>query len=364
MNRPHPSALALLLLSGCTTFVEGERATPLSEGIEYSLPVPIVRVTPQANGTMDVKVEYLPDPDNTYVLRTKSMVSSYTLDVLRENGMLKSVSLDSKSDAVAAAVAESAGRLIDARSAAEAKEQEAAEKAEAEQAKALSDANLAVAMAQAKLDALTAAKAAGDEAAGAQILGAKLALEEAKVKQAHLVAAAGGNPTPSFNAPGTAAASRSAGPEAAAPVLFRVVPDVATGGVKLVAFEGPRSLPTSTAAKPETPKPELSVTLTGPNVFTAPAGQPYQIKLKVNRTILGLDTNLSKLVTVVGQQDRSSFILAASVTPVEGGMEIFVTLRPDTTHGSYFFVPVVRIPSQGNPEGEPARATQIMIVVS
>jgi hypothetical protein len=353
MTRLH-SAAAFLLLSGCTTFVAGERATPLSEGIEYSLPVPIVRVTPQANGTMDVKVEYLPDPDNTYVLRTESVVSSYTLDVQRENGMLKSVSLDSKSDAVAAAVAESAGKLIDLQAAAAVKEQEAAAAAAKEEAKALSEASLAVVTAQARFDTLTQANAGADK-----LLEAQLALDEAKAKRNHLFAAANGEQSTAFNSP-----SATGELVAAAPVLFRVVPDVPTGGVKLVAFEGPRSLPTSTAAKPETAKPDLSVTLPGPNAFTAQAGQPYQLKLKVNRTIVGLDLTRTQLLTVAGQQDRSSFILAASIAPVEGGMEIFVTLKPNTPHDTYFLEPVVLLPNPNIPGGEPAQATQIMIVLS
>jgi hypothetical protein len=340
-------ASVILLLPGCATFVDGERATDDALGIEYSLPVPIVRVTPQANGTMDVKVEYLPDPENTYVLRTRSLISSYTLDVQRENGLLKSVSLDSKSDAVAAAAAEAAGKLVEVQSAVEAKEQEGAAATAKEQAKALSDAQLAVAAAQARLDTLEAAQAGTDK-----LLDAKIALAEAKAKRDLLLGAATGTGS-SFNAPGTAAPPL----EAAAPVLFRVVPD-GLDGIKLVAFEGPRRLPTSTAAKPQETVPELALTLEGSGVLTT--GQPLQFKLLVNRRVASVDLSRSKLIAIsAGAVDRSSFVLAANPNPVPSGATIIVTLRTGIPQGTYSFTPVMVAP-----DGQPMMADPITITVA
>jgi hypothetical protein len=65
--------LVTLALGGCATFVESERATPTSEGLRYSLPAPFLMVTPKPDGTLDVTTVNLPDPDNTYTLRTKSL---------------------------------------------------------------------------------------------------------------------------------------------------------------------------------------------------------------------------------------------------------------------------------------------------
>lgn len=341
--------LAILALSGCATYVEGGPASDSAMGIEYSLPVPVIRVTPQANGTMAVDVDYLPDPNNTYMLRTRSTVSSYTLDVQRENGLLKSVSLDSHADAVAAAAVESAGNIVKARSDQLAKEQETATAAAKEQAKALSDAQLAVNTEEAKLttlvDAQNAAETAEAKAALAdKILEAKLAKAEATAKLDFLksqAAVAGGS---TFNAVVNSSLV------AAGPVLFRVVP-VGPDSVKLVAFDGPSLFATSLAAKPAEEAPaDLAARIDGSGVFQWKANQPVQFNLIVNRAVRGLDRDRTKLfLTGGGATNRKDLIVAANANPIAGGTNIIVTLKANAPTGSYRLEPVLT-----TADGQPA----------
>ncbi|MCE6976598.1 hypothetical protein EI534_03975 [Pseudomonas frederiksbergensis] len=324
-----------ITLSGCTTFLSSEKAGPNTEGIEYSLPVPVVRVTPQANGTMDVKVEYLSDPDNTYVLRTRSLASSYTLDVQRQNGMLASVSLDSKSDA-ASSVMDSAGNLIKNRSDEKIKkeEEEQAEDATAkaalkEQVKAANEAQMEVAVAEAKLSALEAADAGTGKLAD-KILDAKISLAEARAKRDHFLSIASGSNASSFNAPVTE--------KAAAPTLFRVYPDNATGGVKLVAFDGPTSLPTSSVAKPAQKLPNLSIYVEGAAVVTQ--DQTLALKIHVNRPVSSVDLGKSELVDQAhGAKSRKDLIVNANASPTDKGSVITLTLKKGTPVGRYKFKP-------------------------
>lgn len=340
----------LLILTGCATFLDSEKAGSNTQGIQYSLPIPVIRVTPQANGAMTVNVDYLPDPNNTYVIRTSSLISSYTLDVQRENGMLKSVSLDSKSDAVVAALTESGGNIIKARSDAEAKEQETAAAAAMEQAKALDEAQLAVRMADAKLTALKAAGAANDK-----ILEASIALAEAIAKRDYLAGIASGANASSLNS-----ASATSGPMAAGPVLFRVMPDKETKGVKLVAFEGPNSFPTSIAAKPIEKKPDLAVSVRESGVLTRTTGQPLQFELTVNRPVASVNLQLSKLNAIgAGGADFIRFVENANVNAADGGAVVIVTLRRNIPAGFYSFVPYLV-----QPGGQPMVADPVRIRVN
>jgi hypothetical protein len=321
------AAMLLAGLTGCATFVESKKTSKNAAGIEYSLPVPFIYVTPQPDGTMLVNVEYLPDPANRYVLRTGSFMSSYTLDVQRENGMLKSVTLVSKSDALAASLAESAGNVVKTRADATLKADEAAAAEREARAKALSDAQVAVDVARAKLGVLEAENGSSD-----MILQAKLALAEAEQRLAHLQsvgrgALTGGN----IAGDGTAANLAAAGP-----VLFRVVPDQRTGGVRLVAAEGPSTFPTSVIARPaERNAPDLNIRVVGSAVIPASPGGPLQFVVVANKQARRVRNDEISFKRVGSSVDDRRFIMAANLAPSDEGAEVVVTLDPDTPPGSY-----------------------------
>lgn len=318
-------------LSGCSTFVRSQIATPRAEGIEYSLPVPIIRVTPQANGTMTVDVEYLPDPDNTYTLKTSSFLSSYALDVQRENGMLKSVSLDAKSDAVAAASVESAGNLVKARAEAASKEDEAQATAAKEQMKAIEDAGLALAIAEAKVKTLE-----GSGATDQQKLEARIAADEALAKQQFLTEAASAKAQGAMNV-----IDGEAFPQAAGPVLFRVVP-IGTDDVKLVAFDGPAAFATSSPTAPASAPAgsgDLSIALEGPSVLRR-TGAPLSITLTTDRALKSFDLSRSKLIAIgTGATNRIALVTKAEVSTGSASGRIVLTLSSATPPGRYSLSP-------------------------
>ena len=295
-----------LYLSGCATFIHSELDDGSKPGLRYSLPVTFLLVTPKPDGTLQNDILYLPDPDNTYVLRTKSLISSYTLDVQLDHQMLKSVSLSSKSDAVAAVLAESASNVAKARIEADAKADLAAKTADAEAAKALAEADLAVQVGQAKLDALTVANVSSD-----LILAAQIDVDQAKVKKKALEKSrdrASGN-LASANAPGAAGQPNSR--MAAGPMLFRIVPD--GKGVKLVAVKGPNQFATGFVAAALNP-----VTMT-PNGTI-----PVQPDAATHKTVL--EVSINRTISAVNMAQVFKKIDPNTVLP---GIDPAIKLAPD-----------------------------------
>lgn len=333
------------MLSGCATFVSGERADLGKGGYEYSLPVPIIVVTPQANGTLDVKVDYLPDPNNTYVLRTESLISSYTLDVKRTNGMLTSVSLDAKADGVAEAIAESAGNVVKAKGDVLAKEKEKAEIAEKEQLKAIDQAELSLAIAVAKQKTIIAAKETS------KFLDAELAVAEAQAKLDHLSkrVASGGA---SYNDPGDGTL-----PTAAGPVIFRVVTEA--DGVKLVALDGPSSFVTSLAAKPGTKVEDLTAEVQGSSVLKRDRDKPLQFVILVNKPVASVDLDNSLLQVAGSNEDARKWLVAANANNTSTGALVIVTLKNNMPKGTYLFTPVFK-----KNTGEPMQTDPVKITVA
>ena len=107
------SLIATSSMAGCATFVDSDIATDDEKGYVYYLPLPVIVVTPQTDGTATVEVEYLPDESKAYTLRARSLVSSYTLDVQTTNGMLKTVSLDADTAQVAKTAIDAAATVAD-----------------------------------------------------------------------------------------------------------------------------------------------------------------------------------------------------------------------------------------------------------
>lgn len=102
-----------LFLPGCATFIDSKVAGPKESGFVYYLPMPVIVVTPQTDGTATVELQYLPDESKAYTLHARSLVSSYTLDVQTDNGLLKTVSLDSDSAQTTKTAVDAASTIAD-----------------------------------------------------------------------------------------------------------------------------------------------------------------------------------------------------------------------------------------------------------
>jgi multidrug efflux pump subunit AcrA (membrane-fusion protein) len=354
MSRSLLAAPLLLLLGGCATFLTSERDTGKNNGVVYSLPIPVIYVVPQPNGTMKVSVEYFADPDNSYVIRTSSLLSSYTLDVQRnERGLLTQVSLDAKSDAVAAAAAESAGNVAKAQADAQTKSDEAAAARVDAQTKAVADAQLEYDIAKAKYDLLVAKAAPADKQ-----LEAELALTAAQAKLLRLQSVASGANLVGGNVPPATAAN----PGAAAPVMFRVMQTAENGeaGVKLVAFEGPRFLPTSSVAKPDTPHDAFMLTPTNGAVVQVTAGKAVQLLLVSNTALRTVRADTATLTQIGGGGELAkTFVTGVALDPAAKVPTIIVNLADAIPKGSYFFNVTVEKPS-----GEPMLGTAVQFTVN
>jgi hypothetical protein len=302
-------------------------------------------VTPQPDGSIAVGVEHLPDPNNTYVVRTKSFLSSYTLDVQLDNGMLKTVSLSSKSDALAAAAIETSGNLAKAKIEAEAKERDEAAKVAEASAKELKEAQTALAVAEAKRDIIEQTSGTTAE----QKLNAALAVAEAKAKVDLLTSSASSGS--SFNDPETN------GLQAAGPIFYRVVPD--GEGVKLVAAAGERMFETSNAAKPAEPSlPDLAFEVVNGSVVQKQPGQLVRFTVKANRPFAAVQSDgIVFSAAQAAAPHLPQFFRAADVNTVDGVKVILVTLAPETPPGTYRLVLPLIIAAQ------PVRGPEIQITI-
>ncbi|HEY7810893.1 MAG TPA: hypothetical protein VIA98_10980 [Allosphingosinicella sp.] len=304
------------------------------DGLRYSLPAPFLVVTPKPDGTLETTVVMLPDPDATYTIRTRSVVSAYTLDVQLENQMLKSVSFNSKSDAVAAAAAESAGNLAADRIQTIQKAEEEAAKADADAAKALADAQVDVDTAQAKLTLIEEAVTNG-KADEKELLAARIELEQAKVKRDALKRAQPAQRNTSANSAAANAPQQSrAAPDATAagPMLFRIVPD--GKGVKLVAVRGPTVFTTSAAATIAAP-PGFSPA--GTHTLRPDQSGDLKLELNYNRTVTRLVS-----AQLFKQTDPSTELAnrrpTVTVAPDAAGAKFAITFDRATEAGDYILL--------------------------
>lgn len=322
------------LLAGCVSNLDSRIATPTAEGQRYSLPQPILKVEPQADGTMTLEVIYLPDPNNTYTVRASSFVGAYTLDVKTKEGLLDTVTFSPNSSAVVEALATSAGNIEKAKIDARSKADEAAAKAAEAEAKAISDANAAVALAQAKLDKLKELKAAGGKVTDEQIVAAEVELSVAKAKLDTL-----GSTSSTLNLAANAAGAGGGFPEAPGPVFFAMVPRE-NGIIDLVA-SSPQIKGETAVAVPVTPKvTTVSYTIIDSSVLRL-GSSSFELRLQASPTpksIVFDDIELS---------DASDNLLPALKPTVdltnEDGKSILVVTPADATPvGNYkLIIPVI-----------------------
>lgn len=109
---------ATLGSSACTTWVTSLPATkitadgsnPEQNGLRYFLPIPVLIVTPQPDGTVKVETDYMPDPRHEYVVYAGSFMSTHKLEVKTDDkGFLTDVTMNQSSAAVAQELAKQSG---------------------------------------------------------------------------------------------------------------------------------------------------------------------------------------------------------------------------------------------------------------
>jgi hypothetical protein len=179
-------AVAIITAEGCCDPITVKRVNPLEpskllEGIRYSLPKPYIQITPGPDGGMDADIIFLPDPENTYVIKgSATFCSSYSLNIGLSQGLLTSVDWNVDSSVVGASAVQAAGavgqKVIDAQVAEQTKQATTLAAAQ----KALADATLAVQIAQANVKIVNESN--GTDAAK---LSAREALSAALLTQAH-----------------------------------------------------------------------------------------------------------------------------------------------------------------------------------
>lgn len=328
-----PLLAAGLLLGGCITTVDSRIATDAAKGQRYSLPLPVMKVEPQSDGTMTVEVLYLPDPNNTYTVTASSILGSYTLDVKTKEGLLDMVSFSPNGMAVAEQLATSAGNVEKARIDARSKADEAEAKAAEATAKVISDVSTAVATAQAKLDRLKELRDAGLKVTEEQIVAAEVDLAVAKAKLEGLRPS-----TASFNKAANQPGSSSY-PTAAGPLFFAMVPG-GNGTVDLVA-SSPQVIGETSFAVPAAEKPKTVVYEVDGSAVLRLGGNALELRLKASpapKRVIQEDVELREASGRV-LEDFQPFVTLGSK---DGQSILTVTFADDTPAGKYqLVIPVI-----------------------
>jgi hypothetical protein len=145
-----------LLVAGCAS-ITAQKVTANNSppGVRYSLPLPVIQVAPQANGTTALDVLYLPDSKNTYAVDTSCFMAAYAFDLtVDQNGLLNKVEFKDSTTGVPQQLAATGGAVAasveNARSAQAAAAQTAMDAAQ----KDADDATAAAVAARAKVTAL------------------------------------------------------------------------------------------------------------------------------------------------------------------------------------------------------------------
>lgn len=345
-------------LAGCTTFISSKPATEDAKGFRYPLPIPVLQVVPQKDGTIVTDVIYIADPENTYVYNARSIVSSYTLQVEREpNGLLKKVTMDAKSADVAAEVAKATGEVakseIDAakeEAKAEKEEKESQEKAAKEARQTIRDKELAVAKAAEKVKLLEEAASnppTADEKA--KIFEASLELRLAEVERDAAIA----NATEDFgDLLDEAVDIPAGGPVAYGPVYYRIVMEESSVSLMpLVYLDGntpaPTTAPVSTDQKPfptstdAIPKQKVAAAavptlfLDGDAVIVADDNDRFKFEVKVENAAIKQLEPIFPLQRRVGDVWQNYTAVQPTVNLSAAGRSIFANFPSTIEVGSY-----------------------------
>lgn len=335
-------AITLPLLGGCVSIVTNKPATNTDEGLRYSLPVPVLQVTPQPDGTMAIEVLYLPDPKNTYVVSASSFIGSYTLDVKTNNGLLDTVSFSPDSTGVATQAITSYGEISKAKIEAAAKaDADAAKKADdkakaaATAAQALTDAKTTLAVATAKRDKLIELGAQKEDS---NLIGAELAIVEAQQRFIALQSAAAAEA--SSGAMNKAANTPKNFTMAAGTIFYRMVPsDDNSGRVDLIPDAAQVKAETSKPVKATPKKPDLAFSLVGPPVIRSDKNG-LSLKIRANQPIYEIVDKDVSLETV--SPSNKIGLVPVSIVSESGDTYLYAVFDDHQAPGKYkLSIPVV-----------------------
>ncbi|HEY6123974.1 MAG TPA: hypothetical protein VIV63_04935 [Steroidobacteraceae bacterium] len=246
--------VATFALAGCASWVSVEKVTndnPKVKGLRYSLSTPYLLMTPKADGTVTYEWLHLPDMSKQYAITKHSMLSTSTLEITLEHGLLKKIVGKHDSTAVATAALGQAGTILAADETAKktaADAQKTAAKAETEKLKtavataqaAQRAADLDFKKAQAKRDFLNDQKPVDDKALADAELEVKMAQIDLNAAEADLARA-----NASLAATGSTNGGANTDDKAQQflrPLLFRVVQKDG-GAVDLQAVNNPAEFP-------------------------------------------------------------------------------------------------------------------------
>lgn len=106
------AALLILVVTGCTsvTVRPVDSASP-EVGIRYSLPKPVLHVTPSFDGSVNVEVIFIPDPENTYAISSYTVLAAHSLEVMVSKGLLQKMGTVTDTTVVAADFVRAAGAV-------------------------------------------------------------------------------------------------------------------------------------------------------------------------------------------------------------------------------------------------------------
>lgn len=342
--------IGALQLAACTTVVRGGRPSPDHDGVHYWLPMPIVKVTPMANGQLTVTTDSIPDSRHEYVLSAQSILSKYTFEVKVVNGLLTDVTMDSESTATTEKLIEASSEFEKTRVAAEVTALEAREAAVKAREAAIKTATANVLAKKRALQQLQDKRAElirqgnaedSDEvrAVDLEIVNARRELEFAEEDLATLLDDDGslGNQ----DAGGARAAHDGSGPVAWGPVVYRVEQWIDGDGlpnVRLVAASWPDSssqvrfrTATSAGDAPEPPKPRPNVQfqIDGPSALEPKDGR---IEMTVIGPIELFDVSGGGLEKF-GRDDAAG---KADLSLQPDRKRVVITMPPDLPDGQYF----------------------------
>jgi hypothetical protein len=369
INGAGPARVAALVvtaasaLGGCVSTLENKPASATAKGFRYSLPQPVLMVTPQGDGTMGLEVLYLPDPNNTYAVSATSFLGGYTFEIRTKEGLLESITFNAGASTVAEQAISSYGDIQKARTEAEAKAQEAATsktdeqaKAAAAEAQALADARTTLTTAIAKRDKLEEIRQKGTDVAAA-LTAAELAIVDAEQKLLALESAIAANAAANsknlaFNEAGGGTGGTFK--TAAGPMFYRLVPaNGQNGRVDLIAVDEQIMAETSKPVKPAAKKPDLAYSVVGQPIVR-PIRNVLVLKIRVNQNIAAIHEP--------GVRLQPSATGRPMITKAEesGSTYLYVVLDQAQQAGSYrLSIPVIL-----EPGGQPVNPEAVQFVIA
>lgn len=321
------------ILSGCATTMSGAPDSANKPGILYYLPAPHIFFNPHPDGTVEVEVKYLRDPNNAYTLNVSSFLSNTTFEVTTKDGLLKTLKLNTDASEFAEKALDAGLILQQAKMKAKKDEKDAEkQKADAREAsiKTAAEGVLSKKEGIAVLDLEIQFYKKNGGITDKDLMAKELALSKAKLELEQLENRLGG--LSSSNAPGAGAALLNPGknfPTAYGPVLFRVLQK--NGKVKLVALEeGQRKFQTSkSGAKPSSTKSTLTISPSAAIVKKSDTDHDISFTFSESITLVKNKAMLRQSGTgVTGAAVLSGTALAISMTDADS--KILKVVLPST----------------------------------